>query len=115
MSKNLKEFKNSLKYQRQSPQKLMRLANLVRSKSINYSLSQLNNLPHKGASLLHKMLKSVYSNAKNMGYDANNLVVSNIQINKGPYSSRFKPRARGRIDRITKKTSHIKIVATLKD
>ena len=115
MTTKIKEFKNSLKYQRLSPQKLMRLANLIRSKSINYSLSQLKMLPHNGATILFKMLFSVYSNAKHQGYDADKLIVSEIQINKGPFSSRFKPRARGRIDKITKKTSHINITAILKD
>ena len=40
------------------------------------------------------------------------LIVKNVLIDEGPYGKRHRPRARGRVNQILKRTSHITIVVS---
>ena len=51
------------------------------------------------------------SNAEhNEGADIDTLKVKTIFVDEGPSMKRIKPRAKGRADRIVKRTSHITVV-----
>jgi len=51
------------------------------------------------------------ANAMHTGMmDVDNLYVKSIQIDEGPTTKRFRPRAQGRANRIIKRTSHIAVV-----
>ena len=64
----------------------------------------------KGADILKKVLESAIANAENNdGADIDELRVSAIQVNQGPTMKRLRPRARGRADRILKRTSHLTV------
>ena len=95
-------------YIRVSPQKVMRIANLIRHKNVEESLQVLKLLPHDAAKILYKVLHSAMSNAiHNDKMEFNNLVVSTLLVNKGVFHKRHRARARGRVASITKKTSKI--------
>jgi large subunit ribosomal protein L22 len=55
-----------------------------------------------------KVLKSAVSNAEaNFGHDADELIVVAAYADEGPTLKRWRPRARGRVNRIRKRTCHI--------
>jgi len=66
--------------------------------------------PKKAAGLVKKVLESAIANAEhNEGADADELSVSTIYIDQGPVYKRIQPRAKGRANRILKRTSHITV------
>lgn len=92
-----------------SPYKLRRVANVVRGKEVGYALSVLSHLPHKGARILKKILESAQANAKhNAGY-SNKLFIQELLVNEGPHFKKYQPKARGRIFKILKRTSHVSL------
>lgn len=93
-----------------SAQKLRLVANLIRGKKVSKAIDILNYTNKKAAFLLKKVLESAIANAEhNDGADIDILKISKIFINEGPNMKRVLPRAKGRADRITKRTSHITI------
>ncbi len=57
-----------------------------------------------------KVLKSAMANAENnFGHDPDELVVIAAYADEGPTLKRWRPRARGRVNRIRKRTCHITI------
>lgn len=69
--------------------------------------------PKKGAGLVKKVLESAIANAEhNEGADIDELLVSQIFVDEGPTMKRIKPRAKGRADRILKRSSHITVVVS---
>jgi large subunit ribosomal protein L22 len=60
-----------------------------------------------------KVLKSAVSNAENnFGHDAEDLVVVAAYADEGPTLKRWRARARGRVNRIRKRTCHITITVS---
>ncbi|MGO9146686.1 MAG: 50S ribosomal protein L22 [Desulfomonilia bacterium] len=105
------EAKAILRHTRVSPQKTRLLADQVRSKQIADALRMLNLLGTKRARIIAKVLNSAVANAMHTGMmDVDNLYVKLIQIDEGPTTKRFRPRAQGRANRIIKRTSHIAVV-----
>jgi large subunit ribosomal protein L22 len=105
------EAKAYLRHTRVSPQKTRLLADQVRNKQIADALRMLNLLGTKRARIIAKVLNSAVANAMHTGMmDVDNLYVKTIQIDEGPTTKRFRPRAQGRANRIIKRTSHIAVV-----
>jgi large subunit ribosomal protein L22 len=101
------------KMARISARKARLVADLVRNKDVNEAITILDNTVKKASPLILKVLNSAIANAtENHGMTLENLYISDIQINDGPIIKRFRPRAKGRADRIDKKTSHIKITVS---
>ena len=74
------------------------------------ALSQLRFMPKKGAELVLKTLESAVANAEhNHGADIDELKISAIQVDAAPLLKRFHARAKGRGNRIVKRTSHITV------
>lgn len=92
-----------------SPYKLRRVANVVRGKECVVALSILSHLPHKGARLLKKILESAVANARNNSGFTHKLVINELLVNEGPHFKKFQPKARGRIYKILKRTSHVSL------
>ena len=93
-----------------SPRKLRLVAALVRGKPVDQAIDTLNFSDKKGAPLVRKVLDSAIANAENNeGADIDELVVAAIHINDGVTIKRIRPRARGRADRILKRTSHVTV------
>lgn len=102
-----------LKYVRISPSKLRRVADVIRGKNVGEAMALIRNMPHEGARILEKVLQSAVANAThNDKADLASLIVSTLMVNEGPRSSRFQPRARGRIYRIIKRTSHVNLAVS---
>ena len=96
------------KYARISAQKARLVADLIRGKRVEEALNTLTFSPKKGADIIKKVLESAIANAEhNEGADIDELKVAAIQVNEGPTMKRISPRAKGRANRIMKRTSHI--------
>lgn len=97
-----------LKYARISAQKARLVADQIRGQSVEQALNTLTFSTKKGATLIKKVLESAIANAEhNEGADIDELKVESIQVNEGPTMKRIMARAKGRANRIMKRTSHI--------
>lgn len=93
-----------------SAQKARLVADQIRGKSVERALDILTFSPKKGADIVKKLLNSAIANAEhNEGADVDELKVSTIFVDEGMTMKRIKPRAKGRADRILKRTCHITI------
>jgi len=100
------------KYLMGSPSKIRPVADLIRRRSYPEAMSVLENMPHKGARLIRKTVKSAASNAlvKNKQLDEDMLYVREICIDDGPRLKRIWCRGKGRADRLIKRMCHITVV-----
>jgi large subunit ribosomal protein L22 len=97
-----------LKNARISAQKARLVADQIRGQRVETALNTLAFSTKKGAGLIKKVLESAIANAEhNEGADIDELKVESIQVNEGPTMKRIMPRAKGRANRIMKRTSHI--------
>ncbi|MFC3023265.1 50S ribosomal protein L22 [Vibrio zhugei] len=98
-------------FARISPQKARLVADLIRGKSVDQALETLTFSNKKAAELVKKVLESAIANAEhNEGADIDDLRVAKIFVDEGPIMKRIMPRAKGRADRILKRSSHITVV-----
>lgn len=98
----------TLKHARISAQKARLVADLIRGQRVEQALNTLSFSTKKGAGLVKKVLESAIANAEhNAGADVDELKVESVQVNEGPTMKRIMPRAKGRANRIMKRTSHI--------
>ena len=104
------EVTAKLRGARLSAQKARLVADLVRDKPVAEALDLLTFSPKKAAKLVKKVLQSAIANAEeNNGMDIDELRVSTICVDEGMTLKRIKPRAKGRADRILKRTCHITV------
>ncbi len=95
---------------RLSPQKMRLVADQVRGLPVERALDVLTFSNKKAATVIKKVLESAIANAEhNDGADIAELKISEILVDAGPTMKRLRPRARGRADRIIKRTSHLKV------
>ncbi len=99
-----------LTYARISPQKCRLVADQVRGLPVEKALTLLSFSSKKAAGIVRKVLESAIANAEhNEGADIDELKVSAICVDEGPVLKRMHARAKGRGDRIMKRTSHITV------
>ncbi|ASK77996.1 50S ribosomal protein L22 [Paraphotobacterium marinum] len=99
------------RFARISPQKARLIADQVRGKDVASALEILTFSNKKAADLVKKVLESAIANAEhNEGADIDDLNVSKIFVDEGPTMKRIMPRAKGRADRILKRSSHITVI-----
>ena len=99
-----------LKGARLSAQNARLVADQIRGKGVEEALLVLNYSPKKGAEIIKKVLNSAIANAEhNEGADVDELKVSTICVDEGMTMKRIMPRAKGRADRILKRSCHITI------
>lgn len=99
-----------LKGARVSAQKARLVADQVRGKGVEEALDILGFSNKKSAVLIRKVLESAIANAEhNEGADVDELKVSTIFVDEGVTLKRMMPRAKGRSDRISKRTCHITV------
>jgi large subunit ribosomal protein L22 len=104
------EVTAKLRGARLSAQKARLVADLVRGKDVEQALDILQFSGKKGADIIKKVLESAIANAEhNDGADVDELKVSTIFVDEGLTMKRIKPRAKGRADRISKRTCHITV------
>jgi large subunit ribosomal protein L22 len=96
---------------RVSPRKLNLVAQSIRGKSAQAALNQLAFSPKRIAVEVKTVLESAIANAENNHQlDVDQLVVSEAFVGKALIMKRWRPRARGRVGRITKPFSNLTII-----
>ena len=101
------------RYARTSAQKARLIADQVRGLPVDRALEILSFSQRKAAVLVKKVLDSAIANAEhNEGADIDELTISAIFVDEGPTMKRFQARAKGRGNRILKRTSHITVTVS---
>ena len=91
-----------------SAQKVRLVADQIRGKPVAEALDLLSFSNKKASVLMRNALESVVANAENNeGADIDELKISEVYVNEGMTMKRIRPRAKGRADRIFKRSSHI--------
>jgi large subunit ribosomal protein L22 len=98
------------RFARVSPQKCRLVADQIRGLPVEQALNALTFGTTKSSDLVKKVLESAIANAEhNEGADIDDLRVSQVMVDEGPLMKRIRPRAKGRANRILKRTSHITV------
>ena len=93
-----------------SAQKARLVADQVRGKPVEEALAVLDFSNKKAEHIVRKVLNSAIANAENNeGADVDELKVSSIFVDEGMTMKRLRPRAKGRADRIFKRSCHITV------
>lgn len=95
-----------------SPRKARLVVDMVRGKKVNDAIEILKFVPNRAAVDVEKLLKSVAANAENnYDLDPDDLWIKEIYADDAPQMRRFKPRARGRVGRILRRSCHLTVIA----
>ena len=110
------EAKAVEKYLMMSPRKVKYIIDLVKDKKVEEAMDILTFTPRQAARAVRKAIQSASANAmenfKEYKVGQEDLFIKEIFVTEGPTLKRFKPRARGKADRILKRTSHITVFVT---
>lgn len=107
------EVSANAKRLRISAQKVRLVADQIRGKPVAEALDLLSFSKKKASFLMKKALESVVANAENNeGADIDELKISEVYVNEGMTMKRIRPRAKGRADRIFKRSSHITVTVS---
>ena len=94
-----------------SQKRLKPILDLVRGQRVEDALVTLSLLPSPWAKTVAKVVQSAASNAENnMLMDREALRIVQITADNARPLKRFRPRARGRIGRVIKRSSHLTVV-----
>ena len=104
------EVAAKLKHARISAQKCRLVADQIRGLPVERALQVLTFSPKKAAGIFKKILESAIANAEhNEGADIDELKVSHVFVDEGPTYKRWQARAKGSVNHIFKRTSHITV------
>ena len=107
------EVSAKLKGAQISAQKARLVADQVRGRHVDEALDLLEFSPKKASKLIKKLLDSAIANAENNeGADVDELVISSVFVDEGRTMKRLRPRAKGRADRIFKRSCHITLMVS---
>ena len=107
------EISAKLKGAQISAQKARLVADQVRGRHVDEALDLLEFSPKKASKLVKKLLDSAIANAENNeGADVDELVISSVFVDEGRTMKRLRPRAKGRADRIFKRSCHITLMVS---
>ena len=96
---------------RMSARKARLVLDHIRGRSVPEARTILTFTPRAAATEIEKVLRSAVANAEaNLGLDGDELVVHAAYADEGPTLKRWKPRARGRVNRIRKRTCHVTLI-----
>ncbi len=105
------EFRAKQRFLRMSPRKVRLVARDISGRPVQDVLDSLRLMQQAAARPIYKLVHSAVSNADQKGgINVDSLYVKQIFVDQGPTLRRYLPRARGRADRILKRTSHITVV-----
>lgn len=104
------EVKACARYVHLSPHKVRLILDAVRGKKVEDALAILRFMPSPAARVVAKVVKSAAANAEN-NYQMlpAELRVVRIFADEGPRLKRFRPRSRGRVSPILKRSTHITV------
>jgi large subunit ribosomal protein L22 len=101
------------KYAPLSAQKARLVADQIRGLDVNRAMNVLTFSTKKAAGIIKKVLNAAIANAEhNAGADVDELKVSHIYVDEGSRLKRWHARAKGRGNRILKRTCHINIIVS---
>jgi large subunit ribosomal protein L22 len=106
------EVQSVAKYVHISPRKARLVVDHIRGRTVPEARTVLAFTQRAAAREIEKVLRSAIANAEtnpNLHWDGDDLVVSAAYVDEGPTLKRWRPRARGRVSRINKRTCHITI------
>lgn len=107
------EVESRLKMARISAQKARLVADQIRGMPVEGALEVLTFSEKKAGAIMKKLVDSAIANAEhNEGADIDELRVSSVQVNEGPTMKRLRARAKGRANRILKRTCHITVTVS---
>ncbi len=96
---------------RVSPQKLNLVAQTIRGKSCEAALAELQFSQRRVSGEVKKLLESAIANAENNHQlDVDRLFVAEATVGKSFVMKRWRPRARGRVGRIEKPFSNLRVI-----
>jgi len=96
---------------RVSPRKVRLLVDMVRGKNVDEALAMLKFIPSPTATVLYKAIKSAAANAESVyQMSSSDLKIVRIHADDAPTMKRYRPRARGRVSHILKRSSHITVI-----
>ncbi len=96
---------------RGSPRRFNLVAQMIRGLPVDKALVQLEFCRRKAARDVKKVLQSAIANAENNhNLDIDQLIVAEASVGKAFVMKRWRPRARGRVGRILKPFSRVRIV-----
>ncbi len=96
-----------------SAQKVRLVVDQIRGLPVERAVDLLRFSNKKAAHIVGKILNSAIANAENNeGADIDDLKVSTAFVDEGPTYKRIQPRAKGRANRILKRTSHISVAVS---
>ena len=105
------EVRAVAKWIRLSPRKARVVLTHIRGRSVPEARTILAFTSRAAATDIEKVLRSAVANAEaNHGLDGDELVVEAAYADEGPTLKRWKPRARGRVNRIRKRMCHVTLV-----
>ena len=94
-----------------SQKRLKPILDLVRGQRVEDALNTLSLLPSPWAKTIYKVVASAAANAENnMAMNRDNLRIVQITADNAKPLKRFRPRARGRMGKIIKRSSHVTVV-----
>ena len=110
------EAKAVEKYLSMSPRKVKYIIDMVKDKKVEEAMDILTFTPRQAAGAVKKAIQSASANAmenfKEYKVGQGDLFIKEIFVTEGPSLKRFKPRARGKADRILKRSSHITVLVS---
>ncbi|GAB2272755.1 60S ribosomal protein L22 [Dionaea muscipula] len=91
-----------------SAHKARRVVDQIRGRSYEEALILLEFMPYRACYPILKLISSAAANAShNKAYNKADLIISQVEVNKGTIKKKSKPRARGRSCPIKRSTFHI--------
>ena len=109
---NRPEVRAEAKYVRVSARKARLVVDHIRGRSVPEARSILAFTPRAAAHEIDKVLRSAVANAEsnpNLHWNGDDLYVKAVFVDEGPTIKRWRARARGRVNRIFKRTCHITV------
>ena len=104
------EVRAQARYVRAAPRKAQLVADQIRGRTVPEARTILAFMTRDAANDVEKVLNSAVANAEaNHGLIGDELYVSAAYVGAGPTLKRWRARARGRVNRIRKRTCHITI------
>ena len=111
MTDDRQRVRAQAKWVRTSARKARIVLEHIRGRSVPEARTILAFTPRAAAGDIEKVLRSAVANAEsNLGLDGDELLVEAAYADEGPTLKRWKPRARGRVNRIRKRTCHVTLV-----
>jgi large subunit ribosomal protein L22 len=102
------------RYVRAAPRKTQLIVDQIRGRPVPEARTILAFMTRDAARDVAKVLNSAAANAEaNHGLHSDELIVAAAYVGAGPTLKRWRPRARGRVGRIHKRTSHITVALAL--